>query len=179
MRTRALVFLAVLVVGCSNSNNSSKNDGDDTQNGPGDFSSVWQPASANLYVVDTANPTGGTQQDYDLPKTLTEANSGLEVESYVAFDASHIIRYAHYQGQNVYYRTSETAIVAGDSYITNTTQFSLDDGVLKQVGNGVLEHTDGAPGATDVFITLTYAPAQFPPSDWPTNVITYDEDAAQ
>jgi len=129
-----------------------------TPGGPGDFSSVWQADSAQIQST-----SGGLPQSYKVPATLHDNNVGLDLEYFVAFDDTHVIHYAHYQGESLYYSIRETATHTGAAYVTKTAQFFLQNGSLTELNS-----------LSTVVTTTVYRVASFPPSSWPTTVIKYE-----
>ncbi len=172
-----VLFAAAAIAGCS-SGNGGDGDGDgdrddDASSGPGDFTSVWRADTVEILIQDTENPTGlPSNKTYDVPTTLLDANVGAEVESFIAFDATHLIRYAHYEGTDSYYRITQPGTLAEDVFVASTSNFLLEDGELSQT-------SIAQDGTQLLIITTHFEVAQFPPSNWPSAVITYDAEAGQ
>ncbi len=171
----AFAMLAIFAAACSSSSGDKNNSGDGEQHnptGPGDFTSVWQAASAQYTYIDSANPAIPSSQTYAVPQTTFDENHGLDVEAYVGFDDTHVIRYAHYTGEDLYYRITEAATQSADTYIADNSNFTLQDGAL-------VEYSSSAGGTQTLVAITTYSVATFPPSTWPTDVVDYDTSANQ
>ena len=144
---------------------------------PGDFSSVWQADSVELLLYDA---TGGIEsQTVEMPAKVESPVDGREVEFYVTFEGEQRITYAYTEGDPAYYRLLETAIsVSGDFYAVQSEEgshsYSLEDGKLTEI----TQQSFGS--AWTAFTTTTYKKVEdFPPSDWPSEVVDHEVEGAE
>lgn len=148
-------------------------------NTPGDFSSVWQAESSELMLFDVNDPAGVESHTLDIPAKVAGPGGGPEVELYVQFEGESRITYAYSDGDSAYYRFSEPAFsVDGEFYSVQSTDgthsYSIDDGKLTETAQQAFGSTWSA------ITTTTYKKvAEFPPSDWPSKVVTYEVEGAQ
>ena len=158
---------------------SGGNGGSGGSNTPGDFSSVWQAESAELLVFDVNDPTGFQSHNIDIPTKTAGPGGGPDVELYVQFEGESRITYAYSEGDSAYYRFSEPAYsISGEFYTVQSADgshnYSIEDGKLT-------ENAQQAFGSTwSMMTTTTYKKIDdFPPSDWPSKVVTYEVGGAQ
>lgn len=142
---------------------------------PGDFSSVWRPASAEHNVLDTTMPTAGKTFSVDVPERvqINFPDIDQEVEFFQQFVDDQLIIFAYPVDGEVYYRLTRSAMQADDAYIVSSGSaqnlFQIEDGVLTQTSTV-------AQGTQLVFTTTTFRKYEgdFPPADWPTEVVEMD-----
>lgn len=148
-------------------------------NSPGDFSSVWQAESAELMLFDANDPTGFESHTIDIPAKVAGPGDGPDVEVYVQFEGEYRITYAYSDGDPAYYRFSEPAIsVSAEFYSVQsadgTHSYSIEDGKLTDIAQ------QGFGSMLLGTTTTTYRKVDdFPPSDWPSKVVTYEVGGAQ
>ncbi len=148
--------------------------GNGSQN-PGDFSSVWRPASAEHNVLDTTMPTAGKTFSVDVPKRVQVNFPDIdqEVEFFQQFVDDQLIIFAFPVDGEVYYRITRSAMQADDAYVVSSGSqqsiYQLEDGALTQTSTV-------AQGTQLVFTTTTFQKyeSDFPPADWPTEVVEID-----
>lgn len=146
--------------------------------GAGNFSSVWRAKSVELTLYDVANPNNVQPRTFDMPTEVAGPGDAGEVEVLIQFEGEHRITYTYTEGDSAYYRLLEPAVaienmyfVQGDS-ISHT--YSIDGGKLSGVS------TLAFGSAFSGFMTTTYEKvAEFPPSDWPSKVVSYEIGGAQ
>jgi hypothetical protein len=142
---------------------------------PGDFNSIWRPASAEHRVLDTATPTEGETVNVDVPKRVQVNFPDIdqEVEFFQQFVDDQMITFAYPVDGEVYYRITRSAMQADEAYIVTSGSaqniFQIEDGVLTQMSTL-------AQGTQLVFTTTTFQKYEgdFPPADWPTEVVEMD-----
>lgn len=146
--------------------------------GTGDFSAVWQAESAELMLFDAANPHDFESRTIEMPAKVQGPGDGPEVELYVQFEGEYRITYAYTEGDSAYYRLLEPALSADDFYSVQSADglhsYSIEDGKL----TGTAQQAFGS--AWSAFVTTTYKKVdEFPPSDWPNEVVSYEVGGAQ
>lgn len=161
------------------SSGGSSSGGSGGSSSPGDFSSVWQAESAELLVLDANDAAGFESHTVDIPAKVAGPGDGRDVEVYVQFEGEYRITYAYSEGDSAYYRFSEPAIsVSGEFYSVQsadgTHSYSIEDGKLTENAQQVFGST------WSTITTTTYKKVDdFPPSDWPSKVVTYEVGGAQ
>lgn len=143
----------------------------------GDFSSIWQATSAELMFIDPANAAGFESHTLEIPAKV-EGPDGREVELYLQFEGESRITYAYTEGDSAYYRFLQPASSFGDFYSVQGTDgshsYSIEDGKLTDIA----QQSFGS--AYSAITTTSYQKAEeFPPSDWPGKVVTYELEGAQ
>lgn len=154
-------------------------DGGSGPSTPGDFSSVWQAESAEMMFFDPQNPAGLETHTLDIPAKVEGPGDGREVELYLRFEGEQLITYAYSDGDPVYYRFSRPAIAADDFYSVSSDEalhsYTIEDGKLLDTAQQSFGAVWGA------FTTTTYrkVDGEFPPNDWPDQVVSYELGGAE
>jgi hypothetical protein len=137
----------------------------------GDFASIWRRSSAELTLIDAANPVATKSINLDIPAKVTHDEYATDVELFEQIKDEQLIVYAHYEDAEIYYRVVTPLQKADDTYILQSSaglsgMYSLQDGALK------LSQTQATEAKVVLSETLyeIYA-GDFPPADWPTEVV--------
>lgn len=146
--------------------------------GAGDFSSVWQAESSELMLYDAANPHDFESHTVEMPAKVEAPGSSREVELYVQFEGEYRITYAYTEGDSAYYRLLEPALASDDFYSVQSADgfhsYSIEDGKLTDTAQQIFG------SAWSSIVTTTYKKVEkFPPSDWPSKVVSYEVGGAQ
>lgn len=157
---------------------NTSTDGGGGSSAPGDFSSVWQAESAELLFFDAANPAGLESHTIEMPAKNEAPGDGPEVELYLQFEGESRITYAYSEGDPAYYRFVEPATSSADFYSVQSADgshsYSIEDGKLTDNAQQIFG------SAWSAFTTTTYKKVdEFPPSDWPSKVVTYESEGVQ
>ena len=149
--------------------------GGDTGSGTtttGDFSAIWQQKSAKVQLTDSDAPAVPQLGTVQLPSKVTYEEYGEDLEIFEQLTADQLVVYAN-AGGSAYYRVTRPALKSKDTY-------SLIDGsnvMLFEIKAGVLEETQiRTLGSKAAFTTVTFEKyaGDFPPADWPTDVVEID-----
>lgn len=144
----------------------------------GGFSSIWQAESAELMIFDVTSSAGFESHTLEMPAKMEAPGDDREVEFYLQFEGESRITYAYTDGDPAYYRFSEPAYSFGDFYSMQTADgshsYSIEDGKLTDTAQQSF-------GSTYSAITTTkYKKVdEFPPSDWPSKVVSYEMEGVQ
>jgi hypothetical protein len=139
----------------------------------GDLASVWRQATGQISVLDSQAPGPPEIIDFDIPATVTDPQYDAEVELFQQLKDEQLVLYAHYGDADVYYRVTRPATESDGGFVvddaSSVSVFTLDDGVLTQQQTRSI-------GSKVVFATITFQKydADFPPADWPSEVVELD-----
>lgn len=143
--------------------------GGNVASGPGEFGDYWKRRTVEMTIIDATNPTGFKQETIELPDRIANPVDGRELDVYIQIKDDKRYTYALFEGDQVYYRMTTPLLETDDAYFDSsggeTQIYELEDGVLK----------DTRITAVDTY-SLTSAStyervAEFPPSDWPAEML--------
>lgn len=155
--------------------------GDQSTSGSGTFEDVWEFQKTEVTYFDITDPgASGDAQTIEFPSTFAAPDDGREVEIYVQFQGDQLITYAHYVGdESGYYRLTQPAFLSEETYIVSLPQ-SVESYTIE---SGQLSAFKSATNTTSALVSFrtTYKKYEgdFPPSDWPSNVVAYDSSGEQ
>lgn len=139
-------------------------------NTPAAFQGFWKQASAELFIVDPANPGAFVNETVTIPATIEAPNDGRPLDAYHEIRDDNWVSYVHYAGDSVYYSTRQPLTKGEENYVT----FSEDGTHLYEIKDGGLVDTAITPfGAMQVTAEIIFTKHQgaFPPSSWPRQVV--------
>lgn len=198
LRSSALGLVLVTLLGlasCGDSDDPANSDATEGGRGPGSggkpggsgrpgdggepndpdarFDSIWRYARGEITYIDTANPTAFEPAPFEFPDTFEVPGQERPLELYLQLTGETLVTYAYYENEAAYYRILQHASMADDSYFVSlgaTVQlYTLKNGKLIQTTQGghdtalILAET-----------TLERYDGTFPPSHWPSEVVTFD-----
>lgn len=152
---------AALLAACGGSG------GDTPGGGRGGFSDYWRRTSSDVTVLDPAHPLSQTTTTVALPKGLPVPEDDRKLELIQQIEDDTLYTYAHFDGDEVYYRLAQPLIKVDDSYgligADGMHSYSLSDGRLTDTST-LQVGTLMAYGEA----TYTKLEGEFPPAGWPT-----------
>ena len=152
-----------------NEDTSDSEDEDEDAEGSGDFGAIWRQKSAEVVVIDMANPIPETV-NVEIPSSLPFPESDREVELFEQFKDGQHLTYAWVQGAPDYYRITAQTIGSDDAYVVqqgdSVRTFAMEHGNLYSITSLAIE-------ATIIQSYTRYAEYKgtFPPDEWPSNVV--------
>ncbi|MFO0675851.1 MAG: hypothetical protein U0169_04915 [Polyangiaceae bacterium] len=138
---------------------------------------MWQATTAEISSVDTANPSGFKQDTVPLPAKAVDGATGRMAELYRKLEGDKLVTFAHYDGDDVYYRITQTCLMSENTctvfWDEVSMQFTLKDGTFEEVTQHLVDKTQV------VSVTTKFSAVPFPPAGWPTRVVAHDLGARQ
>jgi hypothetical protein len=135
-------------------------------NTPAAFQGIWKQSSAELFIVDPANPGAFVTETVSIPATIEAPNDGRQVDVYHEIRDDQWVSYVFYAGDTVFFSARQPLTKSDDSYVA-----FLDDGThLYEIKDGALVDTAITPfGGAQVTAEIQFTKRQgaFPPSSWP------------
>jgi hypothetical protein len=139
---------------------------------PGDFSAFWRQKSAKVQLTDPNVPAAPQMGTVQLPSKVTYAEYDQDLEIFEQLKDDQLVIYAN-AGGSAYYRVTRPALKGKDTYSLldggNLTFFEIKAGVLQETQI----RTFGSKAAVTTITFEKYAD-DFPPADWPADVIETD-----
>ena len=137
---------------------------------PAAFQGIWKQQSAEIIIIDPANPGAIRSETVTIPPTIAAPNDGRQVDIYQEIHNDAWVTYAHYAGDSVYFKTRQPLTKAEEAYVAygedGTHMYQIEDGNL--VDNATVPF--GSVQTTSV-ITFAKHPGAFPPSSWPQQAV--------
>jgi hypothetical protein len=185
-------LLALFAVGCGggSTDGTGSGDGDGTSYVLGTSTTmegVWKAASADVYALNPNDIQASVGETFDVPSTVPDVMSERgAMDQLIEFSGTTLYSYSHYQGDDVYFRTTDTLVCIPED---NSCTVTSDPFLLPFIGLGIFQSrgytlTDGrlvqslsatppmqAPTQVMTELTYGYYSGTFPPAGWPTTKV--------